>query len=361
MTYLFFVQGEGRGHLTQALALQEKLRSHGHEVLATIVGINPKYELPLFFREQIGRLFTIDSPSFIVDKKNKRIKIFASTLRTIWRWPRYLASLKKIKEIINDLNPDALINFYEPLSSNYYRLYRDKRPLFCIGHQYFIKHPVFKFPKISLLARWTFKFYNYFSAPARAAKIALSFTAESDQPKKNLFVCPPLIRTTVKKQAPTSGDFILVYLLNAGYSEEIIAWSQNHPEIKIKAFWSRPEEETRFGKNLVFYRLSGEQFINCLTACRAYISTAGFDSIAEAAYLQKDILMIPTGNHFEQKCNAEDAGRAGIALASENFDLSPVTNKEKTRSDAALRAFKEWVDKYDDKIIKILEGGKRWR
>jgi UDP:flavonoid glycosyltransferase YjiC (YdhE family) len=33
MKYLFIVQGEGRGYLTQALTLEEMLRRNGHEVV----------------------------------------------------------------------------------------------------------------------------------------------------------------------------------------------------------------------------------------------------------------------------------------------------------------------------------------
>ena len=34
MKFLFIVQGEGRGHLTQAITLEEILRRNGHEVVA---------------------------------------------------------------------------------------------------------------------------------------------------------------------------------------------------------------------------------------------------------------------------------------------------------------------------------------
>lgn len=38
MKYLFIVQGEGRGHLTQAISLSQMLRRHGHEVVEVLVG-----------------------------------------------------------------------------------------------------------------------------------------------------------------------------------------------------------------------------------------------------------------------------------------------------------------------------------
>ncbi|MFA6994803.1 MAG: glycosyltransferase family protein [Patescibacteria group bacterium] len=357
MKYLFFVQGEGRGHLTQALTLKEKLEKRGHTIVAIIVG-SKNNKLPSFFQEQINvPLFLMASPNFAVDKQGKGINILSTVLQTIWRSPLYLQSLKKIKKITTDLNPDVLINFYELLGANYYRLYRDKRPLFCLGHQYFIQHPIFKFPRGQWLPRLSFKFYNYLNAPKRATKIALSFTEESDQIKNKLYICPPLIRQLIKDQKSISNNFLLLYMLNAGYSQEIINWGETHPQIKIEAFWNHPEnDETNFGPNLTFHHLSGLKFINYLSTCRAYASTAGFDSISEAAYLQKNILMVPTKNHFEQKCNAVDAERAGLAITSENFDLSLIADKSKNgQSSDALNIFKKWVDNYDDKIINLLE------
>jgi len=358
MKYLFFVQSEGRGHMTQALALKEKLEARGHIIVAVIVGTTNLSQLPSFFKKEFScPLYAVESPRFIVDKQGKGIKVFASTLITIWRIPRYLNSLKKIKKIIADLQPDILINFYEPLAGNYYRLTKDQRPLFCIGHQHFISHPAFRFPKISLIARLSFKFYNRLAAPARSIKIALSFTAETDQPQKKLFVCPPLIRKVFLNQIPTTQNFILVYLLNAGYHQEIIDWCQKNPEQKITAFWDKfGEAETYFGSNLSFHYLDGEKFIAYLTTCSAYASTAGFDSIAEAAYLQKNVLMVPTINHFEQKCNAIDAQRAGIASTADNFNISLLkNNQQKTHSPEALQLFKKWVDDYNDKIVTLLE------
>ena len=38
LRFLFIVQGEGRGHLTQALSLADMLRRHGHEVVEVLVG-----------------------------------------------------------------------------------------------------------------------------------------------------------------------------------------------------------------------------------------------------------------------------------------------------------------------------------
>jgi len=358
MKYVFFVQSEGRGHLTQALAVKSKLEKRGHQVMAVIIGQN-KNGLPNFFRETINApIFLIDSPNFVLDKDGQGIKTVASVLVSLRRSPDFFRSLKKIAQLITKLSPDALISFYEPLAGIYTRIYRDKRPLYCIGHQYFIAHPSFLFPQERQSERRLFEFFNRLNAPKRSIKIALSFTSEVDQIKNNLFITPPLIRSEILEKKSNVGDFLLIYLLNPGYQKQIVDWSVKNPHIKIEAFSLAPPNQGESGsKYLTWHGLSGQKFIDRLALCRAYISTAGFDSIAEAAYLGKNIMMVPTKNHYEQLCNATDAKRAGLAISSEHFDISLITNKKQnTHPTIALKAFREWVNNNSDKITDILEG-----
>ena len=48
MKILFIIQGEGRGHLTQALSLRQKLMAEGHEIVGVLVGKSPARRLPDF-------------------------------------------------------------------------------------------------------------------------------------------------------------------------------------------------------------------------------------------------------------------------------------------------------------------------
>lgn len=59
-----------------------------------------------------------------------------------------------------------------------------------------------------------------------------------------------------------------------------------------------------------------------MAGCKAYASTAGFESICEAMYLGKPVLMVPA--HIEQDCNAYDAMKAGAGIISDSFDLQPL-------------------------------------
>ena len=49
MKYLFIVQGEGRGHMTQAISMRNILIGQGHEVVEILVGKSQLREIPRFF------------------------------------------------------------------------------------------------------------------------------------------------------------------------------------------------------------------------------------------------------------------------------------------------------------------------
>lgn len=53
MKFLFIVQGEGRGHFTQAITLEDMLLRNGHQVVEVLVGKSSSRTLPGFFNRSI--------------------------------------------------------------------------------------------------------------------------------------------------------------------------------------------------------------------------------------------------------------------------------------------------------------------
>ena len=53
MKFLFIVQGEGRGHLTQSMTLEKILLDRGHEVVGIMVGKSPQRRIPDFFTDEV--------------------------------------------------------------------------------------------------------------------------------------------------------------------------------------------------------------------------------------------------------------------------------------------------------------------
>ena len=357
MKYLFFVQTEGRGHLTQALSLAEQLRKNGHEIAAVIASDNPIRKIPEFFITEINcPIYKVASTYFLINKQGTGIAFNRSIIFNLSRLFLYAKSLKKINSLYKKYQPDVLINFYEPLAGLYNLFYNPPVPCFSIGHQFFVEHNSFPKPVNHFKDHAFLVFYNHLVSCKSKAKLALSFTQEKDDIRKKIIVCPPLIRSDVKKILPRREGFILSYILNPGYLEEIKQWANLHKDQQIEAFWDKKDEpETKFFEpNLKFHQISGQKFLDLLGNCSTYISTAGFDSICEAAYLQKNILMVPTTNHYEQLGNAVDAVRADLAITDSFFNIDLALAKQKTRTETSGQVFKNWVDLESDKMVKIV-------
>jgi uncharacterized protein (TIGR00661 family) len=185
--------------------------------------------------------------------------------------------------------------------------------------------------------------------------LALSFSPMPDLPGKKIYVVPPLLRKEVLGLSPEDGGYILGYMLNAGYGEEIIRWHNSHPEIIAHFFWDKKDapEDLEAGPNLFFHRINDVKFLEYMKGCSGYASTSGFESICEAMYLRKPVLMVPTAGHIEQRCNSVDAVRAGAGITSDNFDLDkllefiPTFNKDDGQ-------FIQWVKQAEQKFIELL-------
>ena len=101
MKYLFIVQGEGRGHLTQALTLERHLKQKGHEVVEVLVGKSRTRELPDFFRCKLkAPLYRFESPNFLPTPANQRNNIAYSALYNIMRIPAFVRSIAFINRHI---------------------------------------------------------------------------------------------------------------------------------------------------------------------------------------------------------------------------------------------------------------------
>jgi uncharacterized protein (TIGR00661 family) len=361
MKILFIVQGEGRGHMTQAVSLSQTLQEHGHQVAEVLIGKSNRRVIPGFFYKKIqAPVQSYESPNFLLSKNNKGIRLFPSIFYNLFRIRKYLKSFKFINKRIKAHRPDAVVNFYELLGGLYYFLYRPKTPHICIGHQFMIFHPEFEMPPKRYLDKLLLKTNTKLTSLRATKYIALSFTAYPNLPEKSLVVVPPLLRKEIINAMPQNKGYVLAYILNAGYLDEIKAWHQKHKETEVHLFGDNypDKEEVVIEDNLTWHMINDEMFIRYLSTCSGYATTAGFESVCEAMYLGKPVMMIPTENHFEQKCNALDATKAGAGFESGSFDISKLLDYI-PKYQLNNKAYREWVQKSGQMIIKELEQSKK--
>lgn len=322
MKYLFIVQGEGRGHLTQALSLEEMLIKNGHEVVEVLVGGDTSTSLPGFFNRKIkAPVRRFESPHFSSFHNRKQDSLIRSILIGLIAIPKYVLSLFFLHRIIRKSGADIVINFYEVLTGLTYALFRPDIPYYCVGHQYLFLHPDFKFPKQNKISILLLCFFTRLTSLRCQKRLALSFHEMDSCKRERIYVVPPILRPELNSMWPEMGDYIHGYMLHSGFADEVENYARNHPKVKIHFFWDRNDvaEKEYPLHNLCFHRLDDEAFLESMARCRAYANTAGFESICEAIYLGKPVLMVPV--HIEQECNAFDAALFGAGIIRDHFDL----------------------------------------
>ncbi len=354
MKVMFIVQGEGRGHLTQAITLERLLRQNGHEVTAVLVGKSRRRSLPRFFLDNIGapvRQFA--SPNFRPGQANRRSRLAGSVLYNVARLPLYARSTAYVRRQIKESGADLVVNFYELVTGLAYLFLPPDVPQVSIGHQYLFLHHDFRFPHTSRAALWGLNFFTRLTSVGACRRLALSFRPMPDDSRHRLAVVPPLLREEVMRQQPVAGNYIHGYMVNDGFAADVEAWHSAHPDVALRFFWDRKGAPPvkRVDPTLAYYALDDRAFLQQMAGCRAYASTAGFESVCEAMLLGKPILMVPA--HIEQECNAHDAALSGAGIVCRRFDLDRLTRfAADHRPDPS---FAPWVRSAGPRIVDELE------
>lgn len=328
MRFLFLVQGEGRGHMTQALSFAEMLAANGHELVAVGIGKSKRRQIPDFFLQGINcPIERFESPNFVCDKEQKKILIAKTIIYNLKKSRTYWKSIQTIQKLIDQHKPDVILNFYELLGGLHHLIFWPRQRYWVIGHQYLLAHEDFPFTKKQPIQKLLFQLNTSITAIGAEKWLALSFRRMKKSKNKKLIVLPPLLRSQLFELTPTSGDFILAYMVNAGYATELIEQAKHFPHVKIEAFWDSKAYPSPYQAlpNLIFHQINDQLFLKKMSECLAYITTAGFESICEAMYLGKPVLMIPVAGQYEQACNAIDAELAGAGISNHTFDLEKLT------------------------------------
>lgn len=378
MRYVFIVQGEGRGHLTQAISMARLLRENGHEVVGVLVGKSPARRLPPFFTETVkAPVEMFESFNFVPSTSNRKASSLKTGLYNVMHIGGFVPSIRFISRRLKDLRPDVVVNFYDILGTLGYRLSRLESPMVCLGHQFLFLHKDFKFPRAGYSGHYALNLFTNMVAWGATKILALSFRPMPDDSGRRIKVVPPLLRQEVLRLRGTDGvddpavhdgGYIHGYMLNAGFARDVQEWHSAHRDVPLRFFWDRVDEAPVkvVDETLSFYYLNDAEFLRQMAGCHAYASTAGFESVCEAMYLGKPLLMVPS--HIEQKCNAYDAtegyqmaseaiGGGGQvphpAVASDSFDLDRLLHFAENEF-VADSEFPIWARSADSVFLKEL-------
>ena len=309
MRIAYGVHGYGRGHATRAQALLAELSTR-HEVVLFAGG--NAHEV-LAARHEVRRI-----PSLDLAYTGPRV----SWRRTLAANAGLLADLwlggpcsRAVHGLLREQRPDVILSDSEPF------LLRAARELLVpsigLDHVGVIAHcrpevPLADRPRLTLDAA----LYRLLLGRADQVIVSSFFTPAEVRP--GVHVVPPILRDAVLRAQPTDGEHVLVYFNSGRLLTGAVASALGALGVRVVAYGA-----DRVGVDgLVTYRpFDAAAFVEDLASCRAVLATGGHQLIAEALHLGKPMLLCPEGT-AEQRLNAREAERMGVARAIPHRDLS---------------------------------------
>lgn len=295
MKIFYAVQATGNGHISRAIEVLPHLQKYG-EVDIFLSGSNSNINIDgkVQYRSQGVSLFYTGNGGL---DYLKTIKAFKP--KTIFNQVKNLP-VQKYDLVINDFESiTALACAYKKVKSINF------------GHQAsFMSKNTPRPTKQSVVGEFVLK--NY----ARATSyVGLHF----EQYDTNIL--PPIIKQAIWNAQPKNEGYITVYLLSFN-DKTILKYLQPIKDYRFEVFSKEVQQITIQG-NVTLIPVSKEGFNRSLINCHGIITGAGFETPAEALYLQKKILAIPVKGQYEQLCNAAALQKLGVSVAydlNENFE-----------------------------------------
>ena len=344
--------------MSQSLALREYLEEAGHSVEAVYAGCNRCRPFPGYYRDAFReKLHCFSSPFFLKTPNRKGIYIGRTILFNLLKSIRYLREIRKIRQGIRQMNPDVVFNFYDLIGAMALgRIPRSIRRI-GIGHHFFLHLTDYPCPGGRWLHRCFLRALTMIIMRSCDRVLALSFRemqgSREDKPSKadpRINVVPPLVRKKFRETLYRKGNRYLVYLLNEGFITDLITIARNDPEFQADVFSELPVD-TPVPEGIRLHEINDRAFLEKMAFCRGLVTTAGFDSVAEAAYMGIPQAAIPVRNHFEQLCNSLDMERSGLGKA-----LGVISGEAlKYMKEIDNRTYRKWVDEAGERIMKAME------
>ena len=143
-------------------------------------------------------------------KNNRSVSNGATLVGVLGNLPKYARVLRQLDSIVQQTQPDLIINFFEPIAAFYAITRRRRPPIVAIGHQFMFQHAGYVRTPHLWKQQLSMKLYTRILG-ARACKLALSLYSAADVPAKRIVVGPPILRKQLfSLRSNPNGDFALV-------------------------------------------------------------------------------------------------------------------------------------------------------
>ncbi len=276
MKILYAVQATGNGHIARAIELLPFIQQYG-EVDIFLSGSNSSLD--------------IDLP---VKYRSRGLSLFYGNRGGLdyWKVAKAFSPLRILKEARNlpVEQYDMVLNDFESITALACKL--KKVPFVHFGHQASFASPNAPRPSTK---DWMGEFIlkNYASS---AHKVGLHF-----EQYDNDIYCP-IIKSSILNASPTNQQHITVYL--AHYSDEVVLEQLSKiKDVLFHVFSKKTKVETRMG-NVLLKPVNNNGFNESMINSAGVITGAGFETPAEALFMNKKLLCLPILGQYEQLCNA---------------------------------------------------------
>lgn len=295
MKIFYAVQATGNGHISRAMELLPHLEKYG-EVDIFLSGANNSLQLdaPIKYRSKGISLFYNCDGTLSYSKFLKHVQ------------PLHL--MKQVRDLPVE-KYDLVINDFEAVTALACAKKKVKSVNF--GHQASFMSPQTPRPeKENKLGEWILK--NYAKA---SHYLGLHFESYDD------FIYSPVIKSEILKAEPTDKGYITVYL--PSYCDDVLQKIfDKYRHIQFEIF-SHERKRPVTINNITFIPVNKNDFNTSLINCHGIITGGGFETPAEALYLNKKIISIPIKGQYEQHCNGAALKKLGVpvinALTDANF------------------------------------------
>jgi uncharacterized protein (TIGR00661 family) len=286
---LYAIQGTGNGHLARAYDIYPALCQFG-EVDVLVSGIQGDIKLPFEVKYPLYGLSFIFGKSGGVDK---------------WATAKKMKLGRLIKDILQlpVEEYDLVINDFEPVSA--WACRRHKKPCISLSHQSAVLHPDAPKPaQYDLLGDLILKYY----APT-TAKFGFHFKSFDSS------IFTPIIRKQVRQLSISDEGHYTVYL--PAYDDNTLVKELSVFESIHWQVFSKHCKENFVFKNISVRKIENDAFLQSMAAARGVLCGAGFETPAEALFLNKKLLCIPMTGQYEQQCNAAYLSAMNVPIVSE--------------------------------------------
>jgi uncharacterized protein (TIGR00661 family) len=295
MRIFYAIQATGNGHISRAMELLPHLQQYG-QVDILLSGANST--------------LTLDAP---IKYRSKGLSLFYTCEGSLdyWKMTRTASPFRIMKEV-RDLpveKYDLVINDFDCITSM--ACAYKKVPSVNFGHQASFQSAKTPRPdKPSKVGEWILM--NY----ARATQyIGLHFECYDN------FIFSPVIKDDILKCENCNDGHITIYL-PAYCDRQLQQLLQPFIDHRFQVF-SRETKEKRTSGHITFMPVNKKEFNKSLATCHGIVCGAGFETPAEALYLEKKMIAVPIRGQYEQMCNAAALKKIGIKTLDKLDDDFP--------------------------------------